>query len=379
MADNDNLRREDEKTVLSFNRGISLKVAETDNAHYLVVTEGKARGKTIELGDARLTIGRHPNCDLCLAEPWISKHHCQVFQTQGIVWVEDLNSTNGTFLDGRRINGKTVWSEGVSLTLGNHVLKHEFRSRKEFEASARLTEDLRNASAYVQSLLPTPVADGIVNVDWCLVPSAVLGGDSFGYHWLDRDRFVFHLIDVCGHGVGPAMHSVSILNVLRNQSLPNVDFAVPSQVLHKLNGALPMEHHGDMFFSIWYGVYSKSSRRLDFASGGHPPAILLPPGGGSVQELHTDNPFVGILPDQRYAQASLILAPGSRLCVFSDGAFEFKLPDGTEWCLEAFRNVLECAARAEDFGANSLYRKVATLALDGKLDDDFSLMVLSFP
>ncbi len=377
MADN-NSRNEGDKTVLTSKRGIAINVTANDNAHFLVVSEGGAKGRIFELSDAPVTIGRHQNCDLCLPEPWISKHHCQVLQAQGKVWVTDLNSTNGTFLDGQCVMGQAVWPEGASLTLGSHVIKHELRSRKEFNISEKLAEDLRDASAYVLSLLPAPVVDGSVNVDWCYAPSAVLGGDSFGYHWLNGDRFVFYLLDVCGHGAGPALHTVSILNMLRDQTLANVDFTVPSRVLETLNGALPMEHHGDMFFSIWYGVYSKSSRRLDFASGGHPPALLFPPHGGLTQELRTDNPFMGILPKQVYEQASLVLAPGSRLCVFTDGAFEFKLPDGTEGCLEAFRALLESAHRTEGLDAKSVYQKLTTIALDGKLDDDFSLIILRF-
>ena len=58
-------------------------------------------------------------------------------------------------------------------------------------------------------------------------PVAAHLGDLLGYHWLDRTRLALYVLDVCGHGVGPAMHSASVLNVLRNQTLPRADFGAP--------------------------------------------------------------------------------------------------------------------------------------------------------
>jgi sigma-B regulation protein RsbU (phosphoserine phosphatase) len=58
------------------------------------------------------------------------------------------------------------------------------------------------------------------------------------------------LIDVSGHGVGAALLSVSVMNALRSQSLPDTDFKDPEQVLASLNVAFPGEENNDMFFTI---------------------------------------------------------------------------------------------------------------------------------
>ena len=101
--------------------------------------------------------------------------------------------------------------------------------------------------------------DGPVRVDWRFVPSTQLGGDSFGYHWIDGDHFAVYLLDVSGHGVGASLLSVSALNVLRSQSLHNTDFRDPAQVLERLNATFKMEQQDNRYFTIWYGVYSKSA------------------------------------------------------------------------------------------------------------------------
>ena len=169
------------------------------------------------------------------------------------------------------------------------------------EASQRLlAKDVAQAARYVQSLLPEKLRRGPIAADWRFVPSAELGGDSFGYDWVDPDHFAFYLLDVSGHGVGSALLSVSALNALRSQSLPQADFRDPGQVLTALNRAFQMDQQNGLFFTIWYGIYHRPTRRLDYAGGGHPPALLLT--GPDVEHcelmsLDSQGPMIGAVGD----------------------------------------------------------------------------------
>ena len=69
--------------------------------------------------------------------------------------------------------------------------------------------DLERAANYVQSLLAQPIDEGPLRTEWMFRPSARLGGDAFGCDRLDGQTFAVYLFDVCGHGIGAAMHSVS--------------------------------------------------------------------------------------------------------------------------------------------------------------------------
>src|SRR4051794_1686400 len=145
----------------------------------------------------------------------------------------------------------------------------------ELLASQRLLlHQLTQASRYVLSLLPGPT-DGEVRTRWRFEPSSDLGGDFFGYDWIDPDHFAMYLLDVSGHGVGAALLSVSVGNALRGRSLPGTDFRDPAAVLSGLNDAFSMDQHDEKYFTIWYGVYHRAKRTLTYASGGHPPALLL--------------------------------------------------------------------------------------------------------
>ena len=145
--------------------------------------------------------------------------------------------------------------------------------RKLAESERQLAEEVAEAAKYVRSLLPKTIKDGPVRIDWRFVPSTQLGGDAFGYHWLDKQRLAVYLLDVSGHGVGASLLAVSVLQVLSHQALPQTDFADPAAVMRGLNPIFEMGRHGGKFFTIWYGVYDSATRRLTFSGGGHPPAL----------------------------------------------------------------------------------------------------------
>jgi sigma-B regulation protein RsbU (phosphoserine phosphatase) len=242
------------------------------------------------------------------------------------------------------------------------------------QSQQALAAELAEAAQYVRSLLPAPL-EGSIATAWEFVSSTSLGGDGFGYFGLDDDHFACFLLDVCGHGVGAALLSVSAMNALTARTLPGVDFRAPAAVLAGLNDAFPMEKHNDMFFTIWYGVLHRPSRTLRYASAGHPPAVLL--GGGAPELLRTEAMPIGALPGVAFPTRSTTLPARSRLYLFSDGAYEVTAPDGALMCLDDFVTLL--AARRETQGAGRIAAVIdAIRAVQARVhfDDDVSLLEL---
>jgi phosphoserine phosphatase RsbU/P len=241
-----------------------------------------------------------------------------------------------------------------------------------------LAQELASAADYVRSLLPQPLT-GAVETEWCFQPSEGLGGDAFGYHWLDSDRLAIYLLDVCGHGVGAALLSVSALNTLRNQTITGADLGRPDEVLSALNRVFAMERQNNLFFSLWYGVYHLSRRELVFASAGHPPALLLSPEPGSSGTicLRTEAPAVGCFPEAQFRSANHSVPPGARLLVFSDGVFEiFQGADR----VRSWEDFLADFSLPEVRKLSPTQRWERALTLRGAavLEDDFSLLEVRF-
>jgi sigma-B regulation protein RsbU (phosphoserine phosphatase) len=241
-----------------------------------------------------------------------------------------------------------------------------------------LANDLATAAHYVRSLLPPPENDGPVRTDWRFIPSAELGGDAFGYHALDAEHFAVYLLDVCGHGVGAALLSVSALNSIRSEALPHTNFHDPGSVLAALNKAFPMERQNDMFFTVWYGVIHTPSGRLRWAGGGHPPALLLGPAGAEPKLLDSDGPLIGAVDGLEFESSETQVVPGSRLFVYSDGAFEIGLTDGSMWPFKDFLRALSTPPATAVNPMDALVTHVRTISGRDDFQDDFSMLELQF-
>ena len=247
------------------------------------------------------------------------------------------------------------------------------------EASRKvLAEDITTAARYVRSLLPPPQSNGMIQADWRFIPSASLGGDAFGYHDLDADHFAVYLLVVCGHGVGAALLSVSALNAIRSEALPATDFHDPGAVLAALNKAFPMERQNDMFFTAWYGVFHRGSRTMRWAGGGHPPALLMTVDGGTPRRLDSDGPLIGAVDGLDFGSSEVVVPPSARLFVYSDGAFEINLPDGSMWAFDDFVATLAAAPRGPENTMDALVTHVRALSGQDDFNDDFSMMALVF-
>lgn len=68
------------------------------------------------------TVGRAPGCAIVLSGDYVSAHHARLFEREGRVWVEDLGSTNGTLLNGRRVRRPVAMRAGDRLKIGDVVL-----------------------------------------------------------------------------------------------------------------------------------------------------------------------------------------------------------------------------------------------------------------
>jgi sigma-B regulation protein RsbU (phosphoserine phosphatase) len=242
------------------------------------------------------------------------------------------------------------------------------------EAQQRvIAQELAEAANYVRSLLPSPMAnESLVPADWRFLTSSSLGGDSFGYHWFSPTQLAIYLLDVCGHGVGSALLSVSAINTVRNRTLRDTDFAVPSQVLTGLNRAFPMEEQSGKYFTMFYGIYDIETREIIYSSGGHPPAIAIAPDGAATH-MKSNGMMIGAFHFAVFRDSVATLAPGSKLFVFSDGCYEVSSPAGLMMSLADFSQILIEVAPFPD----ALDRTLAATQLWQQrtdFEDDFSLL-----
>jgi sigma-B regulation protein RsbU (phosphoserine phosphatase) len=245
-----------------------------------------------------------------------------------------------------------------------------------------LESELTEAAEYVRSLLPSPLT-GSVQIDSRFIPSRQLGGDCFDYYWLDPDYLAIYLLDVSGHGLGAALPSISVLNLLRSQSMDGVNFYQPNHVLKALNETFQMDDQNDKYFTIWYGVYNQARRQLIYSSAGHPPALLIsktsPSQTAEVQQLKTVSLPIGMMPDTKFVNQRCDIDIASTLYVFSDGVYEILKPDGEIWGLEGLMDLVRNHQDTITLqGLTYILNYIKTVNPNDAFEDDVSLLQIDF-
>ncbi len=88
----------------------------------LVVVEGPLTGTEIPLEGAQVTLGRAPDSTIVIDDDYASSRHARIYESEGAWVVEDLGSTNGTWLDRTRLTTPTVLPVGAPLRVGRTTL-----------------------------------------------------------------------------------------------------------------------------------------------------------------------------------------------------------------------------------------------------------------
>ncbi|MGC4175319.1 FHA domain-containing protein FhaB/FipA [Demequina sp.] len=107
-----------EKTAAPTRGGTGVRPQDEATPARLHVSSGPLKGTTLPLGSAPVLIGRAPTCTLVIDDDYASARHCRIFFEAGGWKVEDLGSTNGTFLGNQRVTDPVPLRRGDQVRIG---------------------------------------------------------------------------------------------------------------------------------------------------------------------------------------------------------------------------------------------------------------------
>ncbi len=297
---------------------------------------------------------------------------------QPVQIAEGLSRGADDFLPKSASDQEILARVGAGLRARQLFLDLEASYRVITEKQAQLDAELYSAAEFVRSLLPVPgeVAPGI-QLAWEFLPSSQLGGDLFQVTRWGEDHLGIMVLDMSGHGTGPALRAVSLAMWFKGEHIaqwfPGYD---PGEIVTRLNLENPMTEQGD-YFTIWIGVLQLSTRVLRFASAGHPGSILVRDRMPSVVLGGKTWP-IGFSPDETYKTDAITLVDKDRLYIFSDGIYEVENADNEIWgrrrLQEALQNVYTCPMK---LGLKSLIHSSRSWQVNGLFGDDVALVGLA--
>lgn len=91
--------------------------------YVLQVVRGRSATTTLRLAEGITSLGRHDDCIIRIKSSQVSRRHCELFDSDGTLMVRDLGSSNGTFVNGKRVLGQQSLKVGDELTVGGITLR----------------------------------------------------------------------------------------------------------------------------------------------------------------------------------------------------------------------------------------------------------------
>jgi sigma-B regulation protein RsbU (phosphoserine phosphatase) len=197
-----------------------------------------------------------------------------------------------------------------------------------------------------------------------------VGGDFYDFLPLTADRLGVALADIAGKGLPAALLMASLQALLRSHAPTHAcDLGALGR---ELNRHLVETSDGARFATLFFGVYDDCERTLRYLNAGHiPPVVVRRDGVDGVRRLDPGGMVLGLFPSQQYEEQSVVLEPGDRLVVFTDGVTEAEEPGGEmfgeERLLESVRRLAHLPA--EELPARLLAEVTAFVGPSHQQDD----------
>ena len=233
----------------------------------------------------------------------------KVNDTLGRITQGDLNVT----VDVRSSQEFSSLSDDINSTVS--TLKRYIA-----EAAARIDKELEYAKQIQLSALPTNFPDDEdYGIFAQMIAAKEVGGDFYDYYQLDESRVAFLVADVSGKGIPAAMFMMTAKTIIKDLAESGIPV---NEIFTRANEKLCENNESGMFVTAWMGILDLKTGNMQFANAGHNPP-LLKRADGSFEYLKTRAGFVlAGMEGIRYRAGELMLAPGDRLFLYTDGVPE---------------------------------------------------------
>lgn len=194
---------------------------------------------------------------------------------------------------------------------------------------AEMLYNLRAAGKLQTKLLLPQKPPAWPELRWAIhyAPLDHLGGDYYDFATPAPDKLGFLIADASGHSVAAALVAI-MARFAFGEVAPNT--SNPGEVLTAMNRRL----HGvteERFVTAFYGVLDRRTRKMRYATAGHPYPLHYQAATGTVRPVMAQGFLLGIIPDEQYAEREIQLAPDDRLCFFTDGLVEARNEIGEQF------------------------------------------------
>lgn len=243
-------------------------------------------------------------------------------------------------------------------------------------------KELDIAGTIQKALLPAALTAhataGRFDIHAVMIPAKEVGGDFYDYFLIDHERIGFVVGDVSGKGIAASLYMAVSRTLLRATAL--LEGVSPAQCLRIVNDRLCADTDSGLFVTITYAILNTSTGELIYATGGHPPPIVLDGNRGMAYEMKkAPGTVLGVIEDVDYEEERVTLGADDQLILYSDGVSEAMNPLNELFSEERLVHFLGTLRAVTSEGANNaIIDRVRVFAGTAPQADDITVLTLIY-
>lgn len=246
--------------------------------------------------------------------------------------------------------------------------------------SMSVDKDLSLAAEIQQSMLPNvfpPFPDKKeIDLHASMDFAREVGGDFYDYFLIDDDHLCMVIADVSGKGIPAALFMMNSKTIIHSIAMMGIS---PAEILSKSNEVLCRNNQAEMFVTVWLGILELSTGKLVAANAGHEYPIIKEFGKESSVYKDVHGFVLGGMENVRFREYEMMLAPGTKLFLYTDGLTEAVNADQKMFGME---RTLELLNRMEDSSPekviNAMRAEVAEYTKGTSPFDDLTMLCLEY-
>ncbi len=260
--------------------------------------------------DARYVVGR---------EATRSEIAVPIVRSDQTIGALNLESDHLDAFDESDVEVLRFFADAAAISIEKGMLHRQLVDQKRVEEQLHIAHDMQ------QRLLPahSPDVPGYDIAGICL-PTHEVGGDYYDYIDLADGMLGLVVADVSGEGIPAALVMTAFRALIRTQARSRWS---PADIAQLVNRILPEFTGQANFVTAIYGILNPVEDKFRYANCGHNPPLVLR-ANGEIELLDRTGPLLGVIPQAHYSTEEVLLAPGDRLVLYTDGIVEAANQDG---------------------------------------------------
>jgi len=244
----------------------------------------------------------------------------------------------------------------------------------------RINTELSLATNIQSSMLPNTFPAFPDRKDFDLFasmnPAREVGGDFYNFFMIDDDHLCLMIADVSGKGIPAALFMMASMIILENQAMHGKS---PAKIITEANNAICKNNKEMLFVTVWLGILELSTGRLTAVNAGHEPLAVMGEEGRFEMFEDEHSIFVGVMEGFEFTEYEMMLKPGSRIFVYTDGVPEATNAGGELFGMERMIGALNIDPKADPKELlQNVKRSVDEFVKDAEQFDDLTMLCLDY-